>query len=91
MNGGLFLQKNDGSLRTEGFLYPENGAWIYLGAQSALGEPWHRYSGRTASVGAPATPDDQIGLLSGIGNNRLRLEIPGPVEESSYDIIEFAR
>jgi len=91
VNGGLFFQKSDGTLRTQGFLYPESGAWIYLGAQSALGEPWHRYSGRTPSVGAPATPDDQIGLLSGIGNNRLRLEIPGPVEESSYDIIEFAR
>lgn len=89
--GGLFFQKNDGSLRTQGFLYPENGAWIYLGAQSAKGEPWHIYSGRRDSIGAPATPDDQIGLLSGIGNNRLRLEIPGPVEESSYDIIELAR
>jgi hypothetical protein len=90
-SGGLIFQKGDGSLKTQGFLYPENGAWIYLGAQSAKGEPWHRYSGRTASVGAPATPDDQIGLLSGIGNTRLRLEIPGPVEESSYDIIELSR
>ena len=88
---GLIFRKADGSLRTQGFLYPESGAWIYLGAQSAKGEPWHRYSGRTASVGAPATPDDQIGLLSGIGNNRLRLEIPGPVEESTYDIIELSR
>ncbi len=91
VNGGLFFQKADGSLRTQGYLYPENGAWIYLGAQSAKGEPWHRYSGRAASVGAVATPDDQIGLLSGIGNNHLRLEIPGPIEESTYDIIEFAR
>jgi hypothetical protein len=90
-NGALVLQKTGGSIRTQGLLYPENGAWIYLGAQSTTGEPWHRYSGRRASLGAPATPDDQIGLLSGIGNNRLRLEIPGPVEESTYDIIEFAR
>jgi hypothetical protein len=91
VNGGLFFQKSDGTLRTQGYLYPENGAWIYLGAQSAKGEPWHAYSGRRASLGAPATPDDQIGLLSGIGNNHLRLEIPGPVEESTYDIIELAR
>ncbi|MBV9548581.1 MAG: DUF4893 domain-containing protein [Alphaproteobacteria bacterium] len=88
---GLIFRKNDGTLRTQGILYPENGAWIYLGAQSARGEPWHRYSGRTPSAGAVATPDDQIGLLSGIGNNRLRLEIPGPVEESTYDVIELAR
>jgi hypothetical protein len=91
VNGGLLFQKNDGSLRTQGFLYPENGAWVYLGAASAKGEPWHWYSGRAASVGAPATPDDQIGLLTGIGGNRLRIEIPGPVEESSYDIIELSR
>jgi Domain of unknown function (DUF4893) len=91
VDGALFFQKNDGSLRTQGFLYPENGAWVYLGAASAKGEPWHRYSGRSASVGAPATPDDQIGMLTGIGDNRLRIEIPGPVEESSYDIIELAR
>lgn len=91
MNGGLLLQKTTGSLRTQGWLYPENGAWIYLGSQSARGERLGNYSGRTPSAGAPATPDDQIGLLTGIGNNRLRLEIPGPVEESTYDIIEFAR
>jgi len=90
-NGTLYFQKTSGSIRTQGILYPENGAWIYLGAASTTGEPWHRYSGRTPSIGAPATPDDQIGLLSGIGNNHLRLEIPGPVEESSYDIIEIAR
>ena len=91
VNGGLWFQK-EGTQRMAGYLYPEQGGlWVYLGAQSAKGEPWHRYSGRTASVGAPATPDDQIGLLSGIGNNRLRLEIPGPVEESTYDIIELSR
>jgi len=89
--GGLLLTKHTGTLRTQGFLYPENGAWVYLGSQSAKGEPLGRYSGRAPSVGAPATPDDQIGLLTGIGHNRLRLEIPGPVEESTYDIIEFAR
>lgn len=91
MNGGLLLEKLDGSLLTRGFLYPENGAWVYLGSQATRGERWQPYSGRNASYGAPATPDDQIGLLTGIGNNRLRLEIPGPVEESTYDIIEFAR
>jgi hypothetical protein len=91
VNGGLFLEKTSGTLRTMGFLYPENGAWVYLGAQAVKGERWQPYSGRNASFGAPATPDDQIGLLTGIGNNRLRLEIPGPVEESTYDIIEFAR
>lgn len=75
-HGGLLLQKENGSQRFEGFLFPENGAWVYLGASSARGEPWHDYSGASAALGAQVTPDDQIGLLTGIGDNHLRLEIP---------------
>jgi hypothetical protein len=89
-NGGLLLQKMNGSQRFVGFLFPENGAWVYLGASSARGEPWHNYSGRSPALGAQTTPDDQIGLLAGIGNNRLRLEIPA-VQESLLDVVEFAR
>ena len=86
---GLILQ-TEGTQRMLGFLYPENGAWVYLGASSARGEPWHNYSGNSPSLGASVTPDDQIGLLTGIGNNRLRLEIPA-VQESLLDVLEFAR
>jgi hypothetical protein len=89
-NGGLLLQKMNGSQRFVGFLFPENGAWVYLGASSARGEPWHNYSGRSPALGAQTTPDDQIGLLAGIGNNRLRLEIPA-VQESLLDVVEFTR
>jgi hypothetical protein len=89
-NGGLLLQKMNGSQRFMGTLYPENGAWVYLGASSARGEPWHQYSGASASVGASVTPDDQIGLLTGIGDNHLRLEIPA-VQESLLDVVEFKR
>jgi hypothetical protein len=88
--GGLLLQKMNGSQRFVGFLFPENGAWVYLGASSARGEPWHNYSGRSPAIGAQTTPDDQIGLLAGIGNNHLRLEIPA-VQESLLDVVEFAR
>jgi hypothetical protein len=88
--GGLLLQKMNGSQRFVGFLYPENGAWVYLGASSAVGEPYHDYSGRSPSIGAEVTPDDQIGLLTGIGNNHLRLEIPA-IQESLLDVVEFAR
>ena len=88
--GGLLLQKMDGSQRFVGFLFPENGAWVYLGASSAHGEPWHNYSGASPSLGAQVTPDDQIGLLTGIGDNHLRLEIPA-VQESLLDVVEFAR
>ncbi len=90
MHGGLFFEKSNGTQKTEGFLYPERGAWVYLGASSAKNEPWHRYSGNGASIGADVTPDDQIGLLTGIGNNHLRLEIPA-VQESILDVIELER
>lgn len=90
VNGGLLLQKVSGSLRTIGFLYPEEGAWVYLGASSATNEPWHNYSGRTPAIGAQVTPDDQIGLLTGIGNNHLRLEIPA-IQESLVDVLELKR
>jgi Domain of unknown function (DUF4893) len=89
-NGGLLLQKMNGSQRFVGHLFAENGAWVYLGSSSAKAEPWHNYSGRSPSIGAQITPDDQIGLLTGIGDNHLRLEIPA-VQESLLDIVEFAR
>jgi hypothetical protein len=88
--GGLLLQKMNGSQRFVGFLFPENGAWVYLGASSARGEPYHNYSGASPALGAQVTPDDQIGLLTGIGDNHLRLEIPA-VQESLLDVVEFAR
>jgi hypothetical protein len=89
-NGGILLQKMNGSQRFVGFLFPENGAWVYLGASSARGEPYHYYSGRSPALGAQVTPDDQIGLLTGIGNNHLRLEIPA-IQESLLDVVEFSR
>ena len=88
--GGLLLQKMNGSQRFVGFLYPENGAWVYLGASSARGEPYHNYSGNSPAIGAQVTPDDQIGLLTGIGDNHLRLEMPA-IQESLLDVVEFAR
>ncbi len=89
-NGGLLLEKTSGSQRFAGRLFSENGGWIYVGASSVKGEPRHSYSGTASALGAPVTPDDQIGLLTGIGDNHLRLEIPA-VQESLLDVVEFAR
>jgi hypothetical protein len=89
-NGGIWLEK-DGTQRMAGFLYPQDGMWVYLGAQSAKGEPIHRYSGHVASIGAEVNPDDQVGALVGIGHNRLRLDMPAPTQESDFDSIEFVR
>ena len=88
MNGGIWFEKQ-GTQRMAGYLYPEGGMWVYLGAQSAKGEPLHRYSGNGASAGATVNPDDQVGLLVGIGNNRLRIDLPSPAVESDFDAIEL--
>jgi hypothetical protein len=91
-NGEVWFQK-EGTQRMAGYLYPEQGGlWVYLGAQSAKGEPMHRYSGRSPALGAEVTPDDQVGALVGIGNNRLRIDLPTPAtQESDFDAIELVR
>ena len=87
---GLELEKTNGSQLFSGQLFADNGGWIYLGASRVRGEPRHSYSGASPGLGAQVTPDDQVGLLTGIGDNHLRLEIPS-VQESLLDVVEFAR
>ena len=89
--GGIWFEKN-GTQRMAGYLHPQEGMWVYLGAQSAKGEPLHRYSGRAASAGGEVNPDDQVGVLVGIGDNHLRLDLPLPsTQESDFDTIELVR
>jgi Domain of unknown function (DUF4893) len=90
-DGALFFEKLTGSQRTQGFLYDEGQGFVYLGASYVSGEKPHRYSGNAASAGAKATPDDQIGLLSLLVDGRARLELPYPVQESTFDVIELKR
>ena len=90
VRGGLLLEKSGGSQRFAGQLFSENGAWVYVGASNVRGEPRHVYSGASPAVGAAVTQDDQVGLLTGIGDNHLRLEIPA-VQESLLDVVELAR
>ena len=93
--GALFFEKLSGSQLTSGFLYSEGSGYVYLGASyvTAYGPPEKPpvYSGRGASAGAAATPDDQIGLLSLLADGRARLELPYPVQESTFDVIELKR
>jgi Domain of unknown function (DUF4893) len=88
---GLFFEKTSGSQRTSGFLYPEGGGYVYLGASYVTGEKPHAYSGNGAEAGAAATPDDQIGVLSLLADGRARLELPYPLQESTFDVIELKR
>lgn len=93
--GRLFFEKLGGSQRTSGYLYPDAGGLVYLGASyvhyNGANEAVPVYSGRGASLGASQTPDDQIGLLSLTADGRARLELPYPVQESTFDVIELKR
>jgi len=93
--GAPTFEKLSGSQRTSGTLYPEGGGFVYLGASYVAGhggsEKPHAYSGSGAGAGAQATPDDQIGLLSLLSDGRARLELPYPVQESTFDVIELKR
>jgi len=94
--GSLYFEKLSGSQRTSGYLYPDSRGFVYLGA-SYIGtgygpaEKKPVYSGGGAAAGADATPDDQIGLLSLTYDGRARLELPYPVQESTFDVIELKR
>ena len=88
--GELVFEKISGSQHMQGTLYPEGGGYVYLGASTVKGERPHDYSGTGASMGAHATPDDQIGMLTATANGA-RLEMPYPLQESTFDVIEMKR
>jgi hypothetical protein len=93
--GRLFFEKTGGSQRTSGYLYPEGNGYVYLGASSVhyngANEKPPAYSGTGASAGAAQTPDDQIGFFSVTTDGRARLELPYPVQESTFEVIELKR
>jgi hypothetical protein len=88
--GMLRFEKMTGTQRMAGTLYPDGNGFVYIGASWVKGERPHRYSGGGASAGAQATPDDQIGRLSATSAGA-RLELPFPVQESTFDVIELRR
>jgi Domain of unknown function (DUF4893) len=90
--GGLYFQKLSGSDRVNGYLYPDSsGGLVLLGANTVIGEPTRHYSGNGASLGAPATPDDAVGVMTAIGPGHARIEFPYPVQESTFDVLELKR
>jgi hypothetical protein len=89
-NGALRFEKVSGSQRMGGTLYPEGNGYVYLGASWVNTEHPHRYSGNGASFGAQATPDDQIGMMTKTTAGA-RLEMPYPVQESTFDVVELRR
>ena len=88
--GALMFEKVGGTQRMQGMLYRDGDGYVYLGASWVKGERPRRYSGAGASAGAGATPDDQIGRLFAIQDGA-RLELPLPLQESTFDVIELKR
>lgn len=84
--GDLILSKMTGSQRTRGLIYPDGDRrLVYLGAQA-----WG-----TGETGFPAYGEqpqrDQIGVVERIGDQRWRLVLPFPKQESKLDVMELAR
>lgn len=84
--GDLTVKKLTGSQRQEGKLYPrEDDQLVFLGsvAWGTQGE---------AAPGYGENPErDQVGVFERIGENRYRLVLPWPRQESELDVIEFRR
>lgn len=81
--GGLKFSKLTGSQRPSGLLYPENDRhMVFLGSMALASEPAARTYGRR--------PDrDMVGVIERIGEQRWRLAIPWPANESNLDLIEL--
>lgn len=84
--GDLILTKTTGSQRARGLLYPDTDTrLVYIGAQA-----WG-----ADEKGYPAygqMPErDQIGVLERIGENRWRLVLPWPKQESKLEVLELRR
>lgn len=85
VGGDLILEKTTGSQRIRGLLYPDSERrLVYVGTQS-----WGDEKGFPAYGQQPER--DQSGVLERIGEQRWRLVIPFPKQESQLDIIEIVR
>lgn len=84
--GDLILSKMTGSQRTRGLIYPDTDRrLVFLGAQA-----WG--SGETGFPLYGEQPQrDQIGVVERIGDNRWRLVLPYPKQESKLDVMELTR
>jgi hypothetical protein len=81
---GLRLDKLTGSQRTSGVFYDVGGKRLgYAGAEAWADEKPLRYG--------LDLQRDQVGYLVPISADRMRLELPLPLRESRFDILELRR
>jgi hypothetical protein len=81
---GLRLEKLTGSQRTAGTFYDIGGKRLgYAGAEAWAQERPLRYG--------MDLQRDQVGYLVPVSAERMRLEMPLPLRESQFDILELRR
>lgn len=81
---GLRLEKLTGSQRTNGLFYDIEGRRLgYAGAEAWGAERPLRYG--------QDMQRDQVGYLVPVSAERMRLELPLPLRESRFDILELRR
>ena len=84
-SAGLSLQKLTGSQRTNGTFYDTNDKKLaYVGALS-LGD-----AKRVTRYGEAQESND-VGYLIPLSAKRMRLELPSPMVESDFDVLELRR
>lgn len=89
---GLFFEKRGGSLRIAGYIEEGPLGMVFLGAHSVGNGPYARYSGgHRGGAGAITSSGDEVGIISGIGARHVRIELPYPLIESTFDVIELRR
>jgi hypothetical protein len=82
--GDMLLRKTTGSQRQSGNLYPDSPRrQIFLGAVAWGSEEPLAYRQNVER--------DQAGVLERIGQNRWRLALPYPKQESTLDVIELRK
>lgn len=88
---GLYFEKVTGSQHMSGYLDDYNGGFLLLGSTTVGKERARPYSGGNAGVGAASTHSDAVGVITRIGERRLRIEFPYPFYESTFDVMELKR
>ncbi len=88
---GLFFEKLSGTQRFSGYADEDGARFILLAGTSVRDEKQRPYSGGGIGFGASATPNDHVGVISSIGDRHARIELPLPVIESLFDVIELQR
>lgn len=84
--GDLVLTKTTGSQRVRGLLYPDTDRrLVFVGAQA-----WGADERGYPSYGQQSERD-QVGVFERIGQNRWRLVLPWPKQESKLDVMELSR